>query len=148
MTKDKKYIVKVECYSKLADELRVIFANRIKNIIKENENILAVNYPVGNERLHFGLVNDTMNNKLYDSLISQGFIDKAQLPVQYLKDSGTIIAGNRFSDSVSKQNLHSYLLKYQHRYLLKYQHRYLPKNLHCYLPFTMRYRNNLNIFFK
>jgi len=102
-TRDKKYIVRVECYSRLADELMAIFVNRIKNIIKENENILAVNNYVGDEHLHFSLINNTMNYEFQDSLISQAFIDKAHITRQNSKDNRTTVADYVFNDPGDQQ---------------------------------------------
>ncbi len=105
-TKDKKYIVKVECYSKLADELMAMFANRIKRIVKENENILAINNYVGNEHHYSGLINDTLIYKLHDSLISQAFRDEASITRQFSKDKRKFVADYVFTD-LGNQQRHS-----------------------------------------
>lgn len=102
-TKDKKYIVKVECYSKLADELMAMFANRIKRIVKENENILAINNYVGNEHHYSGLINDTMIYELHDSLISQAFMDEVSITRQFSKDKRKFVADYVFTDPGNQQ---------------------------------------------
>jgi serine phosphatase RsbU (regulator of sigma subunit) len=102
-TRDKKYIVRVECYSRLADELMAMFVNQIKKIIKENENILAVNNYVGDEYNHFSIINNTMNYELNDSLISQVFIDKAHITRQFSKDNRTTVADYVFNDPGNQQ---------------------------------------------
>ena len=102
-TKDKKYIVKVECYSKLADELMDMFANRIKRVVKENKNILAINNYVGNEHHYSGLINDTIIYKLHDSLISQAFMDEASITRQFSKDKRKFVADYVFTDPCNQQ---------------------------------------------
>lgn len=102
-TKDKKYIVKAECYSKLADELMAMFANRIKRIVKENKNILAINNYVGNEHHYSGLINDTMIYELNDSLISQAFIDEVSITRQFSKDKRKFVADYVYTDPGNQQ---------------------------------------------
>jgi len=98
-TRNKKYIVRVECYSRLADELLTGFKNQIKRIIKEDKNILAVNNYTGDERHYISLINDTVNFELNDSLISQAFIDKAHITTQFSKDNRTPVADYVFNDT-------------------------------------------------
>ena len=105
-TRDKKYIVKVECYSKLADELMAMYANRIKRIVKENKNILAINNYVGNEHHYSGLINDTMIYELHDSLISQAFKNEASITRQFSKDKRKFVADYVFTD-LGNQQWHS-----------------------------------------
>jgi hypothetical protein len=92
VTNDDKYIIVVECYSRLADELTDMFANRIKRVEKGNENIVVINNYVGDEHHYSGLVQDTLIYELQDSLISRVFMNKGSLTEQFSEGGRTFIA--------------------------------------------------------
>jgi serine phosphatase RsbU (regulator of sigma subunit) len=98
VTNDDKYIIGVECYSRLADELTDMFANRIKRVEKGNENIVVINNYVGDEHHYSGLVQDTLIYELQDSLISRVFMNKGSLTEQFSEGGRTFIADYIFSE--------------------------------------------------
>ena len=98
-TGDNKYIVRAECYSKLAEELVAMFASRIKRVTKENENILAVNFYIGDEYRHFCLTDDTINYEWHDSSVSQAFTGKADIKRIFSEGEKTAIIDYVFKDS-------------------------------------------------
>jgi len=97
-TGDDMYIIVVECYSRLADELTDMFVNRIKRVKKGNENIVAINNYIGDEHHYTGLVQDTLSYEVQDSLISRVFINKGSLTAQFSEEGRTIIADYIFSE--------------------------------------------------
>jgi len=102
-TRDNKYIVKVECYSRLADELMVMFTDRIKRVVKENENILSVNNYIGDELHYSGIINDTIIYELHDSLISRAFLNKSSITKMFSNNKGKFVADYVFNDRDDQQ---------------------------------------------
>ncbi len=98
LTDDNKYIIVIECNSRVAEQLTDMFENMIERIINENENIVSVNIYTGDENHYSGLVHDTAIYELQDSYISTAFMNRGSLTEQFTAGGKTFIADYIFSE--------------------------------------------------
>lgn len=52
-TKDKRYVIELESYSEIADEMMNMFSERLRNIIKDNKEVISANVWIPHEKWEF-----------------------------------------------------------------------------------------------
>jgi phosphoserine phosphatase RsbU/P len=90
-TADKKYIVEIGSYSKIADEMMQIFRNRLKRLVSENPNLKSVDFWIDSHAPHSFLNEGFLLDK-GDSLLRKSFENKINYSRRIFQNEGVFNA--------------------------------------------------------
>jgi phosphoserine phosphatase RsbU/P len=80
-TKDKKYLIEIGSYSRIANEILGMFKNRLREIVKSNEEIVSVNFWFGYVDNYVSLIEDSLIIDQQDSILNQVFSNQENIEV-------------------------------------------------------------------
>jgi phosphoserine phosphatase RsbU/P len=98
-TRDRKFVVAVECCADKADELIEQFRLRLKKAAAKNDKILAANLYLCDGDIKWGLLDNPFKPSFHDSMILNAVKEKSHITKSFPENDRTLIADYVYDDS-------------------------------------------------